>query len=857
MGELQGAFARDLNLLRLHAGLSIKALAKRSGMSSSSLGDLLRGKWVKVPPLERVSAVVRECLGAMQSTRSGMPTEEVQRLIDLDWWREQHADLVRRLERSARPASSREGPPIRALPERAPSPLNRPHRQVLPVADRLSKAAAAPERRPGEVTEPFEFEGRQSVSAACLEASAGRRRFGVVPLRADAFQGRAVTDVLVQTAPVEGSTARTGNNVWSVSVLTGLGGVGKTQLAADYSHTQWAKGRVDLLMWIDARTRDAITAAYAEVAADLLGQNPANPERTWRRLLEWLAETSITWLVVLDDLQAPADLSGLWPPLTANGQVVVTTRCRDAALQGHRRRIIEVGLFTPVEAVAYLAEKLSDRASIDAADRDLIGLADDLGYLPLALAQSAAYLGDKPLLSCADYRVKLADQRTKLREVLPKDRELPDEHERTVAATWSLSIDAANQLHPAGLAGAVLELASVLDPAGIPAAVFATRAAENFLTARLDRDIDTDEIRDGLEYLRRFSLVTLDPGQPHRVVRTHALVQRAVRDTISCETSRDLAWAAADAIKAAWPSIETDEDTIQSLRSNVIALQDAVEEHLWQPRGHPVLFLLVRSLGGDELFESAVAASERLLRQASTRLGPNHPDTFSARQDVAIWRGAGGDPASAKTALEELLVDALRVLGADHTLTLETRGYLAHWCGEAGDPDDAVHRLEQLIPDLQRVLGTNHHWPLLVQHSLATWNKRAKGLSGRKILEELSSEFVRVKGSEDFDTLAVRYSLAVSLGEEGDITGAMAAVEQMLPDLKRILGPGHRLTLVARSRLEMWRGEAGDPAAAVAALGQLVPDLIRVLGASHPYVLNVRNCVATWGSVIFGDEKTT
>ncbi|WP_329065670.1 hypothetical protein [Amycolatopsis sp. NBC_01480] len=33
-----------------------------------------------------------------------------------------------------------------------------------------------------------------------------------------------------------------------------------------------------------------------------------------------------------DDVQNPADLTGLWPPHSATGQTVVTTRCRDAAL---------------------------------------------------------------------------------------------------------------------------------------------------------------------------------------------------------------------------------------------------------------------------------------------------------------------------------------------------------------------------------------------------------------------------------------------------------------------------------------------------------------------------------------------
>jgi hypothetical protein len=173
-------------------------------------------------------------------------------------------------------------------------------------------------------------------------------------------------------------------------------------------------------------------SSYARLAADVTGIEDSDPDSGARRLVEWLASTSARWLIVLDDLAHPHDLRGLWPPATPTGRVVVTTRRRDAALRGHGRRMIEVGIFTPGEAHAYLREVLADQPHLlDGAAE----LAEALGYLPLALAQAAAYMLDR-LLSCADYRERFTDRWRRLAVLLPEPEVLPDDHRATVAATW-------------------------------------------------------------------------------------------------------------------------------------------------------------------------------------------------------------------------------------------------------------------------------------------------------------------------------------------------------------------------------------------------------------------------------------
>ncbi|MEV4926571.1 tetratricopeptide repeat protein [Streptomyces roseoverticillatus] len=76
---------------------------------------------------------------------------------------------------------------------------------------------------------------------------------------------------------------------------------------------------------------------------------------------------------------------------------------------------------------------------------------------------------------------------------------------------------------------------------------------------------------------------------------------------------------------------------------------------------------------------SAAASYDRLRATAHDHLGPDHPHTLIARNDLARWRGEAGDVAGAVTAFAELVADHNRILGPDHPDTLTNRADLAHW----------------------------------------------------------------------------------------------------------------------------------------------------------------------------------
>ncbi|MFE9748700.1 tetratricopeptide repeat protein [Saccharothrix saharensis] len=669
-----------------------------------------------------------------------------------------------------------------------------------------------------------------------------------------------------------------------VVVLSGLGGTGKTQLAADYAEHCLASGEAELVVWITAASRDALVDEYAAVAQAVTGIKDLHRRAGAARLLDWLAATSHRWLLVLDDLQHPSDLTGLWPPPVATGRVVVSTRRRGAALLGHGRRLVEVGLFTSAESAAYLVGKLGGSPErLDGAAE----LAQALGHLPLALAQAATFVLDRPLLTCADYVRRFLDQRRALVSLLPHETGLPDQHRDTVAATWLLSVEHADRLPPAGLAAPLLRVAALLDPNGIPLTVFTTHTVLDLLRVASGREVSAEQAHDALACLHRLSLIDFARDPVHGEVRVHALVQRATRDHHRDQDA--LARLVADALVELWPAAERDAPLGQALRSCTAALATIADDELWQPDCHEVLTRWGTSLGTSGQARAALNHFAGLADTAARRLHPDHPQTlvfrghvadwqgragdysgavaayealiddhakafghehlgaFEFRRGFARWWGPAGDPAGAVVLHHRLLVDLTKTVGFDHPDTLALRRDLAEWHGRAGDTAKAVAQLADLLPDLSRVLGTDHPDTLTTRRDLAHWLGRS-GNPGHAVghLEDLLPNLARVLGTDHPDTLTTRRDLAHWHGRTGKAHEAASRLQDMLPDITRVLGPDHRDTLITRYRLASWRGWAGDPHEALRHLGTLHRDFVRVFGPDHPDTMTVERSYGAW-----------
>jgi tetratricopeptide (TPR) repeat protein len=669
------------------------------------------------------------------------------------------------------------------------------------------------------------------VAAMDTQLPTGERvRAGPMPPLADGFVSRLETAAGLQSALVPGAAvalvpgraAAEGSWDWQ-------GACGKTQLAVSSAEWLWHSGRVDLLVWIVATSRASVLSGYVEAAVAAIGADPAgDAEAIAARFISWLAETSRSWLVVLDDVSEAADLDGLRPEGSA-GTVLITTR-NSAAISGEDRALVlPVGAFSSREALSYLIGRLT-------ADPDqrlgAIDLVADLGCEPLALAQASAVIAGS-VLSCHDYRDHFLRRREHMTQAAGGEL-------AAAAVTWRFSAEQAGQISP-GAAQSLLALAALLDGNGIPAEVFTTSAACVYLAGEgAGHPPDQALARGALIAGERVGLLVTDrAGTP--VVRMNPVVQAAVRTATPREMRGRAARAAADALLEAWPDDERGAWSAAALRSCAASLQRTAEKLLWPRRCHPLLVRAGRSLDRAHLAGPAVAYWTELAAVSDHVLGPDHADTLAARHQIAAAYLAAGRAAEAVSRYQWALADRARTLGRDHPATIAARLNLGRALVAANQPGEAVTVLGAAVSEYERVGGRDHLDTLGARDELAAADQ-AIGQFGDAIRLHQSTLADRehVQGLWHPDTIAARRKLADAYLADGRLKNAISQYKRVLADSERVLGPDHLDTVTARARLGSAYHSGGRMASALQLYDQASAGYERVLGADHPDTLACR-----------------
>jgi CHAT domain-containing protein/tetratricopeptide (TPR) repeat protein len=248
---------------------------------------------------------------------------------------------------------------------------------------------------------------------------------------------------------------------------------------------------------------------------------------------------------------------------------------------------------------------------------------------------------------------------------------------------------------------------------------------------------------------------------------------------------------------------------------------------------------------GSAGLDEAISLRKRTLADRERVLGPDHPDTLTARSTLAIAYDAAGRLDEAIPLFQHTLADSERVLGPDHPDTLATRSNLAAGYESAGRLDEAIPLRERSLADFERILGADHSDTLIARNNVAVDYKSAGRLDEAIPLYQRSlADFERVLGADHPDTRTACSNLAAAYDAAGRLDEAIPLCQRSLADSERVLGPDHPDTLTARHNLAVTYVEAGRLDEAVPLLERSLADRERVLGPDHPVTMSSRSDLA-------------
>lgn len=295
----------------------------------------------------------------------------------------------------------------------------------------------------------------------------------------------------------------------TVHSLSGLGGVGKTQLAVEYAH-KFASD-YDVVWWIAAETPATIPDRFAALATSLGLEPTGDPDELCAAVHNAL-RTAGGWLLIFDNADDVEDIAPWVPsgPVSEGtpGHVIVTTRRR-----GFRRlgAVLDLDVIEMAAAVRMLHGRVPDIDDVVAES-----IADILGRLPLGLEQAAAYI-DRTQIPPHEYLELLTTrQSAMLAGVADQLRD------RSVATVWELSLDQIGHENPAGLQ--LLDICAYLAPEPIPLDLFTDsvdKLPEPLSTAAADPLLFNDALATIVDY----SMAKRNQSG----LQLHRLVQAALR----------------------------------------------------------------------------------------------------------------------------------------------------------------------------------------------------------------------------------------------------------------------------------------------------------------------------------------
>lgn len=632
--------------------------------------------------------------------------------------------------------------------------------------------------------------------------------------------------------------------------LTGLGGMGKTQLALEYAYRHALD--YSAVFWLAAETPETLLGSLQRIAEVLClpERQEAEPSRLVAAVQRWLISHR-GWLLIADNVEDLELLYDVLPP-ARQGAVLLTTRLQalgtlaeglevpplsldeGAALVLRRGRVFHA-MNTPAPTPADLA-----------AARKLATLLDGL---PLALDQAGAYI-EETGCGVADY---LARYLWSSQPLLARRGAGATDHPHSVATTILLAVERAEQLHPA--AADLLRLCAFFYPEAIPEELLVA-GAPHLGPVLGPVAADPAALDLALAALRRFSLVTRQP-ETH-TLSVHRLVQAVLRERL--DPADRLLWSerASHAVNAAFPDyVHFSRDQAGSWPQAERCLPHALEciPLLAAAKGCMVVVTELLYKTGYYLFERGrFQQAERLLIHTIPLLTrEDEPDDpalapFLILQALVSWRQ--GKHGYAESLLHRALALCESHLGPEHPKTASALNELAVVAVQQGKYAQAERFGQRALSIRERQWGPSHP---AIADSLTNlaWAYQGQGrfAETEPLLWRALAMWEEHLGQTAPQLTAALDCLAQLAWEQGNYEQVVRAQERALSIREQRFEPDHPALALSMNMLALVYARQGEYKQAEQLAQRALALCEQQFGPDHPRTANSLHSLATcyWG----------
>jgi tetratricopeptide (TPR) repeat protein/transcriptional regulator with XRE-family HTH domain len=625
--------------------------------------------------------------------------------------------------------------------------------------------------------------------------------------------------------------------------VSGLGGIGKTQLALEYAH-RCSLHLYRYVFWVNASNKASLEVSYLSLAHLL--QLPEQQEREVERIVQavksWLEQES-RWLLIFDNAD-DLEMACSALPTRPRGHILLTTRSQ---IVGNLATLLQVEALSPQEGLLFLLRRsgiLRPRSEPESLPADLLceagALVELLGGHPLALDQAGAYLEEtrEPSAqatgaSFAEYRQLYQQQRLLL---LQRRGLLGSEHPETVATVLEISLQKVYELHPK--CAEVLAFCAFLHPDAIP---------EELLRKAPSLDLDQLQFNEVIQALRRYSLIKRDSEK--QVLSLHRLVQSVIRDRMDLQTFRHWTDSVLQAVNDAFPVV-TFEQWMRCERylSHALASVSWIEqEAVLFPQAVQLLEKAGAYLQERGQYKQAEPLLVRAIALREQHLLAEHSDTARSLNSLANLYWHQSKYEQAEPLYQQALAIFEQYLGAEHLDTAMCLDDLGVLYQHRGKYKQAESLFQRVLTIREQHLGVSHPDTAKCLNNLA-------GLyyaQGRyEQAEPLWMRALAIReqhlGAEHPDTAKCLNNLAGLYYIQGNYEQAEPLFQRAIATWERHLGVNHPFTAACLGNLAQVYLQQGKYEQAESLFQRSIATLEQQLGANHLFIVNI---LAGWAEL--------